>query len=265
MRKALWAVGIAATTLILGSGTAAAGGGTWFFEGQSPRSEAVLVPGDRVHAETLLWLDGVKRGDNKGAYWAGPKQGPFFGYISGQERQRWGPIAPPLPNHAMRVGEVRFAETEKPGVLDVSLDFTLPDLEPGYYMLHHCNVPCSRQIGDMMSTPFTVVEDRGQAFLASRVSRLDRQIGQLRPVLDNRTDNVRSENAALGIQIRSLENRIAALEENLTRAARRSAPSSGGRAPMEWIFGGALTALLAVIGLRSIRRGLGRRAEPNVG
>ena len=262
MSRALGVLGVVVGVLLLGTGTASAGGGTWFFEGQTLNAEAVLIPGDRVRAETLLWLKGVEPRAKDGGYWAGPDQGPFFGYISGQERQAWGPIAPPLPKDAMRIGEVRFTETKDPNVLDVSLDFTLPDLEPGYYMLHHCNVPCSRQIGDTMSTPFTVVEDTGQALLASRLSRVSRQVGRIRPVLDNRTDNVREESARLAFRLRSLEKRIVDLE---ARPAAVRVPNRDDRPPIAWALAGAGAVLLTLIGLRGLRRGLGRRAEPHPG
>jgi hypothetical protein len=158
----------------------------------------------------------------------------------------------------MMVGEVRFTETKDPQVLDVSLDFVMPELQPGYYTLHHCNDPCTRQIGATMSTPITGVEDRGQALLAARVERLDSQILRFQPRLRNVIDRRRSENIGLESEIGSLQGEIASLETKIdalqrtvTISERESEASDS--IPVAWGWGTAvflLLTLIAVVGTR---------------
>lgn len=217
----------AASTLLVGGDTARAGGGTWAFEDQGLNREAIFIPGDHVRAYTSLTLEGVvSRAKYKsGAYWGGPEHGPYFGYISGPSLPRARPTAPPIPDGALQVGEVRFTETRRSGVLDVTLEFVMPELEPGYYTLHHCNNPCTRQIGDTMSTPFTVVQDRGQALLAGRLQRLERRDMSFRFRMEDRVEDLQKRNAEVESEIQDLQTRLKELEGKPAAATPPQEPS----------------------------------------
>ena len=219
-----------AAALLLPIPQAGAGGGSWLmFEGQDPNSEPVLAWGEHVHATAGLSLNNVVSGKRRGGAWAGPDQGPFFGYIAARKDVNWGPFPPPLPDDAVLVGQVVFSKTSDSRVMDLTLDFVMPELEPGYYSLLHCNDPCTRQIGDTMSTAFTVVEDRGQVFVASVVNRIDRTLVGVRArALDlrGRARNLKSDVTLLENQVDTLKDRVDSLEQAAASASRRdSAPS----------------------------------------
>ena len=188
-----------------------AGGGGWTFVGHHPDTDAVLVVGEVAHARTLLSLEGVEEHGDVDTYWAGPSDGPFLGYLSSRaEGRRF--YAPPLPKDAVYVGDVSFVETDEPKVLEVQLDFVVPDVAPGHYTLHHCNDPCTRQIGDTMSTPVTIVSDVGQALTAARVDRLERTLDKHRANSYRRTAKLERRVERLVDRIRWLETRVDLLE-----------------------------------------------------
>lgn len=217
---------ICAITFALMPG-ARAGGGTWEFEGVPLNSEAVLVAGEPVHAWAGLWLDGVERHGDKDIFWAGPEEGPFYGYIlPGHPSDR--PFPPPLPEDALYVGEVEFSESGDPRVMDVGLDFVMPDLEPGEYYLMHCNDPCTRQIGDTMTTRITVVEDQGQAFLMNRLNRIDRTLVNVQARSGSRVDKLETLASRHSSKMESFDEQISSLEKRLEIQSRReqASPSS---------------------------------------
>lgn len=253
-----------ATRLLLGADAAQAGGGTWTFEDQGLNREAIFTPGARVRAYSSLSLKGVvsRARYEKGAYWGGPEHGPYYGYISGPALPGRRPMAPPIPNGAIRVGEVLFSETRTSDVLDVSLEFVMPDLEPGYYTLHHCNAPCTRQIGDIMSTPITVVEDRGQALLAGRVQRLESRDLSFRFRVEDRINDVVLENAGLESDIATLQNKVEELEARPAPASRQQQPPRWTQ--LAWGIAGAVVALLAVLAFGNIGPRLRRKAVPHL-
>lgn len=243
---------VLATALLavaLSAAPASAGGATWAFDGTPRDAEAVLVPGERVRATTLLWLDGVGSRAEEGAYWAGPQHGPFYGYISTRDPRRGrGVFAPPLPPDALRIGEVRFEETKEAGVLEAVLEFVVPQLEPGYYALHHCNDPCTRQIGDTWTTPITIAADRGDALLARDLDRLDRRLDRLQPVVQILRRRLTSKVERLNGEVESLKDELARFERS-DRAPGTAVES--GRIPTEDRWPPALVAFalaLVVVG-----------------
>lgn len=201
--------------IVFVGGPARAGGGQWAFEGHKNAGTPVFVQGDSVRAHTGLWMKGVK-GDGRGdLFWAGPEQGPFFGYLvsEAQHSTKSDYFPPPVPQGAIPVGEVAFSEVDG-GAVRASLDFVMPDVPPGAYLLIHCNDPCDRQIGDLMTTPITVVGDEGQAFLAAKLDRLERRTFNLRYALKYRLRSaVRSVERRFDPIVERLEARIAVLEE----------------------------------------------------
>ena len=263
-RSAVLVLAAAASSLLVVGDPAQAGGGTWTFEDQGLNREAIFTPGALVRASTSLPLEGVvsRARYNKGAYWGGPEHGPYYGYISGPSLPGRRPMAPPLPDDAVRVGEVRFDETRRPGVLDVSLDFVMPDLEPGYYTLHHCNDPCTRQIGDLMSTSITVVEDRGQALLAGRIQRLEGRDTGFRFRVEDRIDDLKSTDAGLETDVAALQNKMEELADRPVAAPQPREPSMW--AAVGWGIAGAILALLAVLAFGSTGSKLPQRELPHL-
>jgi hypothetical protein len=206
-------------------------------------------------------MNGVK-GDGRGdLFWAGPEQGPFFGYLVSEAdhstKDEYFP--PPVPQGAIPVGEVTFSDVDG-GVVRVSLDFVMPDVPPGEYLLIHCNDPCDRQIGDLMTTPLTVVGDEGQAFLAASLDRLERRTFNLRYGFKYRLRSaVRSVERRLDPIVEGLEARITALEEQPDpRPVRASAvPTTSlllaalvGAAAASLVFAGFMLRRRAVLGWR---------------
>jgi len=246
------ALAASAIWLLVVGGAAEAGGATWVFEDQGLIREAIFTPGDRVKASTSLALRAVVSGEKRGAHWAGPEQGPFFAYLSRHPAPGRRPQAPPLPDTAIFVGEVTFSETQQRGILDASLDFVMPDVEPGYYMLHHCNDPCTRQIGDMMSTPVTVVENRGQALLAGRVQRLERRDMAFRFRVEDLIDDLESENVELELQLKALRGEVNTPSKEPAEAA--PARNSSMWAGVGWALPGAIVASLALLAFGRARR-----------
>lgn len=229
--------------------SAHAGGGSWEFEGVALNAEAVLVSGEPVHAYAYLSLQGVKEFGARDVFWAGPEQGPFYGYIVSRNGPDWASFPPPLSDDALYVGDVVFSATDDPQAMDVTLDFVMPNLEPGYYGLVHCNDPCTRQIGDTMSTRITVVEDHGQAFIVNRMNHFDRRFVNLRARSGNRVHHLETVASRLSSQVDSMEDQISALARQVElNAQHKPAPS-----PSPWglLAIGAGTALLLAAVVRA--------------
>lgn len=234
-------------SLIIPAPPAFAGGAHWAFEGHFQEIDPVLVAGDEIHAITSLWLPGVGTREDKGAFWGGPEHGPYYGYIVKRAGAGWGPYPPPLPDDAMYVGDVIFSETDDRQALDATLDFVMPDLEPGHYSLLHCNDPCTRQIGDTMTTPITVVQAQDQAFLTGTVNRLDREVMTLRGKTESQVAALRSTVRDLEARLNRMEDEISALEERAdTAPVSRSTQDDSGVPWAGWLVP-ALVVLLAVL------------------
>lgn len=255
MRK-LIAFGFVGLIILIWAPSARAGGGQWGFKGWDVDAEPAFAAGEEVHAYTGLWLEGVASREERGAYWGGPEHGPFYGYIAPRGGEGWGPYPPPIPDDAVYVGEVVFSKSGDARVLDVDLRFVMPDLEPGFYSLLHCNDPCTRQIGDTMSTPITVVEDPGQAFISGQVDQLDRQMTTVRQRLRGRVQGLRARMTGIESDIDGLKDDMMALQAR-SASAQVPGPETSGPALLPWL---ALLAIPAALGARvwdyARRRGL---------
>lgn len=255
--KGILAAGIVASTVVVGANPAVAGGATWSFEGQHRNADAVLVTGDRVRATTLLWLKGVV-GEKRGAYWAGPQHGPFYGYISPRNPDGPGDYAPPLPKDAVSVGEVRFEETKDPGVLEAVLEFTVPQLPPGHYRFDHCNDPCTRQIGDTWTTRITIVGNEDDAVLARAIGHIEQRLNTTQPALRIRVRNLTDKLERLTIAVKSMQKELDERDRAAATEVKKEevAPAAEGTPWWPALLGLALLTA-ALIATRS--RLLGRR------
>jgi hypothetical protein len=227
--------------------SAIAGGGTWEFEGIPLNAEPVLVAGEPVHASAPLWLKDVRRHGAKNIYWAGQDQGPFFAYIVPRKGPAWAAFPLKVTEDHIYVGEVEFSDSDDPRVMDVNLDFVMPEVEPGNYGLVYCNDPCTRLIGATMPTRITVVEDEGQAFLARHLNRMDRTLINLGARSGNRVKRLESETSRLSSRIDAMGNRISNLAEQIEVGSQREpAPSSSPWEPLG-IGAGAAALIFAVV------------------
>lgn len=97
-----------------------------------------------------------------------------------------------------------------------------------------------------MSTPITVVEDRGQAFIAARVDRVDQGLSSLRERVRDRVGGLRAFNRRLELHIASLEDKIGSLERAAEAARRSSSPSPSTNPWGLWAALAVIALLLAV-------------------
>lgn len=141
---------VLATGIVLYTPTDAhAGGANWYFDRPS------YEPGDVVIATTpVTWGHNPQLGT--------PEDGPYGAWIE----EMPGPEAPPS-TLAERVEFARYmtdvaieappaVDGQQPGGGKARVEFVLPDVPPGFYMLLHCNYPCTTQLGDITGGAFWV-------------------------------------------------------------------------------------------------------------
>ncbi|MGQ0824297.1 MAG: hypothetical protein ACT4OX_04545 [Actinomycetota bacterium] len=131
---------------------AAAGGATWSFDRDGYR------PGDVVIARTgISWEHNPQLGT--------PDDGPYFAYIV-----PWPYLGPwmNIPANAEPVGQIATQLEpieESPGWVTgphgARVEFVLPNLEPGWYELLHCNDPCTTKLADITFGVFPVLHPDG--------------------------------------------------------------------------------------------------------
>ena len=237
---------IVVCAVLLIAAPAQAGGQLWDLDGQ-PSGQAYYEPGSTMTARGGVYLwDGRGRND-RGAYHAGPEHGPFHFYISKMDDGvGWGPYAPPLPKDAQLMGDVVLEQRDET-TWDASGSFTLPDLAPGNYMLHHCNDPCTRQLSDIMSTPFTVIADVEQAPLWRRLEDTQQKLRErseevetLQLRIDQLSDQMGNSSGRVRDEVESMRSELSALRREIKelRADRSSGIAQGSLAGL------ALGALL---------------------
>jgi hypothetical protein len=231
--------------------SANAGGGTWEFEGVPLNAEPVLVAGQPVHASAPLWLGDVKRHRSNDIYWGGPDDGPYFAYIVPRRGPQWAAFPMVVTDDHIYVGEVVFSESDDPRVMDVTLDFVMPDVAPGNYGLVYCNDPCTRLIGPTMPTRVTVVQDEGQALLANRLNRMNRTLINMRARGGNRVEKLENATSRLPSRLGSMQEQIAALQDKIELAGQREAPPVSPWGPLAL---GAGVATLVIAAMSRLRR-----------
>jgi len=232
-----------------------AGGGRWDINGHI-EGRAVVTVGEIVEISETVWLGEDGRGEPNGGYHAGPEHGPFYFYIVSLGNREY-PYPPPLPPDSVYVADVEFGPIEDSSV-SVGGSFTMPSVEPGEYVLLHCNDPCSRQLGDLMSTSFTAVADASEARLTRTIDKIDERVFNqgywvrtkfriLKRNLSSELGKLRGETAAIDHRLTAIEVRLAALEERHPVSMTRAGFLEGGLAA------GAVIALLVAFHLLSTR------------
>jgi len=166
----------------------------------------------------------------------------------------------PIPSSAVRLGIVTV--TEEDDAYEFTTEFTVPELDPGFYETGVCNDPCTisgfrESLGGSLSIVETRREAqllttndrlRGQLFGARReVRRAERRLAAVDGELEAQLTFGSSERSELAAEIERLETQLAAAR---TRAA------SSGRTPFDpWVVGAILivTAFAAVLAFRRRR------------
>jgi hypothetical protein len=233
--------------------TAAAGGAVWNFERE------YYAPGDRV-------IGRVTFGRGSG-YPIRAEAGPFTAYLlpGGQ-----GIEAPRIPPSAIPVGPMQLSRSQYGDWL-ARVDFTLPDLPTGTWMLEFCNDPCTvSSLGEITFGWFRVIPSRD---VAPVYAARDRLREQLRSLKDNvRNSDRRAED--LAHEVRLLEQEVGRLRYANRQlgeevAARRSMSERAERlahrfpAPVGWILV-VLTVLFGLVAFRPRRRPLLHPDPPEV-
>lgn len=155
----------------------AAGGGTWW------DLERAYAPGESVtEIEQLYFSDSGE--NSRGGY----VQGPYFSYLLPSGGWSW--ELPGLPKNAIPVGRLALEKPSEPGVSKVTLDFEVPQVDPGRYHVVACNRPCTHEPGDLMRTPIliaaSVPEARATRYAARQDTRLQNQIFRIKGNVNGR-------------------------------------------------------------------------------
>lgn len=236
-----------------------AGGGWWNIVGH-PHGKAVLIPGETVEVEGDVWVGNDGRGEEKGVYHAGPEHGPFYVYVAPVGPEGWGPYPPPVPDNAIRVAELSYDHPDRP-LFYARATFILPELEPGDYSLLHCNDPCTRQLSDLLSTPFQVATDESEARLVSRFDDLESKMNTQRDRFRLRFDQIERE---VFPELMDLKRRVDAVESRATELEERVQALEEGPQPVgSDVLEGGLAAGAVLLVLSLVHALTSRRSKPS--
>ncbi|HEX2294667.1 MAG TPA: hypothetical protein VHN37_05095 [Actinomycetota bacterium] len=183
-------------------------------------SREFYLPGDVVRAHSSVWLK-----SSMGRL----EDGPYFAYLSRVTKGMPTPLSP----DAVRVARVEVVPRPTGEHGDASVEFVVPQVEPGRYWITICNSGCKVTLGDIVSTEMLVAGDEDEGRMAVLRDDFDQEIFQLEFLLRERVlgrdpDTVRS-------RVTSLEEDLALLREevaDLRAAARRPAPPEEDRSSM---------------------------------
>lgn len=189
-------------------------------------------------------------------------RGPFIAYLL----PRAGAIGEGrgLPAGAVALGTFDVARTA--GGAELSIAFTVPDVEGDYYQLGMCNQPCTiAGFGESVSGTLSVVATAREAALLTEVARTHARAAGLRRDLRKVTSAAEDEAAATAATLTTSEARVteltaevAALDDRLA-SARAEADEAAGRVDLWVAVLVALGALTAAGGLAVL---VGRRRAP---
>ena len=244
IRRLLLMVMIGGSVLVTPIGAEANGGAYLEFD------RTYYLAGDSGHAVTYVSLPASKEHLLE--------EGPFYVFAlpAGASLREGRPI----PSSAVRLGIVTV--TEEDDAYEFTTEFTVPELDPGFYEIGVCNDPCTisgfrESLGGSLSIVETRREAqllttndrlRGQLFGARReVRRAERRLTAAEGELEAQLTFGSSERSELAAEIERLETQLASAR---TRAA------SSGRTPFDpWVVGAILivTALAAVLAFRRRR------------
>ena len=165
----------------------------------------------------------------------------------------------PIPPGAVRLGTVSVTEEDE--AYEFTTEFTVPDLDPGFYEIGVCNDPCTISgFREALGGSLTIVETRREAQLLTQNDRLrgelfgarrearraERRLAAAQDELDAQLAFGDSERTELAAEIERLETQL---------AAARSRQADQGRTPFDpWVVGAILLVTLVVAALAFRRR-----------
>jgi hypothetical protein len=209
--------------------------------------------GRAVHVEQMVF---VGRGDEV------LEQGPFYAYLS-VPTEKWR-LAPPLPDGAEIVAPVIIGG-RRGRYARITVDFTLPDLEPGLYRLDACNSPCTESLGALYPGRLKVVGGAAEARLRSRLDRMRGDVSVLRYEIRQARNKLAQRVERFDAATDLLSNRLSDERDRVTRLASdigtlRRRVNDG--EPFPWVifalaFAAGATAVF--VGTRLAARPLGRK------
>jgi hypothetical protein len=163
----------------------------------------------------------------------------------------------PLPAGAITLGT--FAVEPTAGGADLTIAFTVPDVEGDYYQLGMCNEPCTvAGFGESVSGSLSVVATPREAALLTDVARAHARASGLRRDLRKATSAAEDGAAAMEVTLATSEARVAELTaevaglEDRLASARSEAEEAAGRVELWVAVLGALTAVAIAAGIAAL-------------
>jgi hypothetical protein len=222
--------------LAINISTVSAGGVHWNFD------EAYVV-GERVTVSEDVWIQ------PKARYLGGIDDGPFSAYLVKGSPDDY-PIS--LPADAIDLGPVLIEPRHQSEYGDVTLDFFVPQVEPGEYVVALCNDPCRKPLGDMLPTPITIAGDDAEARLLERIKRLEIKLLNVRMRMGPLArriarDAVNQTEKDIEARLEALTNRITLAEKQIDALEARMDSKLSGAKGNESVSALSLGALLLVL------------------
>ena len=158
------------------------------------------LPGDTVHASSGVWLKSAM---------GRLEDGPYFAYLSpftGIDR-----MPPPIGPDGIQVARAEVVPRPVDDTYgDVTLEFVMPEVEPGRYWVTICNDPCKLTLGDVKPSLTTVAADDVDGRISAATDRLRARLHTLRIAIDSRVFGHRAD---------SIRGRLTAVERDVSRLA----------------------------------------------
>ena len=189
-------------------------------------------------------------------------RGPFYGYLvpSGSTIVEGRAV----PAGSIRVGT--FEVGHRPGGAELSIAFTVPDVEGDYYDLGLCNEPCTvAGFAEPVSGMLSIVATAREAALLTDVSKSQAQVAGLRRELRKSTRGAEDEAAMAASTLAESESSRAALTEEVRSledelaSARADADAASGRIE-PWVAIVAAIIVAVAVGAVRLSRRRGARA-----
>ena len=243
IRRLLLVAMVGASVLVTPIGAEANGGAYLEFD------RTYYLAGDTGHAVTYVSLPASKEHLLE--------EGPFYVFaLPGGASLREGK---PIPSAAVRLGTV--AVTEEGDAYEFTTEFTVPELDPGFYEIGVCNDPCTISgFREALGGSLAIVETRREAQLLTTNGRLRSQLFGVRREVRRAERRLTAAEGELEAQLTfgtsersELDAEIERLETQL--AAARDDAASSGRTPFDpWVVG-AILLVTVVAAVLAFRRG----------
>ncbi|HVF53080.1 MAG TPA: hypothetical protein VNC78_05670 [Actinomycetota bacterium] len=177
-----------------------------------------------------------------------PEDGPYVAYLRPMKQLRGLPHKDP---NSIRLGLLDIDPSGRAEGL-VSLEFVVPAVRGGKYLVEMCNENCQTRLGDLQSTPIEIVTDEiGERWLvSSKIDDLEGDVintkGKLNVAIHRSKRALDRQEKAMDYAVEDLEDEIAELNAEVTRLRNRK-PSEPQGLNSFAIGGLALALWLAVV------------------